>query len=364
MLEPFTRPEIAQLEAYEWEMSNKQIADAMGLQESQIIRFDVNTTPYTLRTILTDLATNLPNFPVNAYPDTFYADLAKLVADYTQTTKDMIVIGSGADECLDIVAKVFLERGTNAILPSPTYAMFQVVTELMAAQPMKIPRQADFSVDMNAVLETINSKTRLIFLCSPNNPTATTTPRKDIEYLLEQTNCPILVDEAYYEFCGKTVVDMTYDHENLIVLRTFSKAFGMAGMRVAYLVAHPKTVQLLNKVRPTNSLCVLSVKMAQDAFSHLTTINQFVSSIVQERKRLHSELERLELSPFPSETNFLLVRFNEYSAKSAYQGLLQRGLVTRDLNDVPLIENCLRITVQAKEANNLLLNSLKEIIKQ
>lgn len=216
---------------------------------------------------------------------------------------------------------------------------------------------------MNTVLETINSKTRLIFLCSPNNPTATTTPRKDIKYLLEQTNCPVLIDEAYYEFCGKTVVDLTYDYENLIILRTFSKAFGMAGMRVAFLVAHQKTVQLLNKVRPTNSLCVLSVKMAQDAFSQLTTINQFVSSIIQERNRLHVELEQLGLSPFPSETNFLLVRFNEYSAKTAYQGLLQRGLVTRDISEVPLIENCLRITIQTKEADDLLIDALKEILK-
>ena len=224
MLEPFTRPEIAQLEAYEWEMSNNQIAEAMGLQEAQIIRFDVNTSPYTLRTILMDLAKGLPDFPVNAYPDTFYADLTHLVAEYTQTTEDMIVIGSGADECLDIAAKVFLERGTEAILPTPTYGMFQVVTEVMGGQLRKVPRRADFSVDVNVILENINSKTRMIFLCSPNNPTATTTPRKDIEYLLEQTNCPILIDEAYYEYCGKTVVDLTHDNENLIVLRTFSKA--------------------------------------------------------------------------------------------------------------------------------------------
>jgi histidinol-phosphate aminotransferase len=365
MIEQLIRPEIVKMEAYEWEWSEQKFAEALGLQKSQIRRFDLNTSPYTLKPILKDLAKELIDFPVNEYPDTTYSKLTHLSANYTQTDEDMIVIGSGADECLDIVAKTFLDKGMNAIIPGPTYAMFPVITELMGADPQNVSRKSDFSVDVDAVLENINEKTRLIFLCSPNNPTANTTPRKDIERLLEESKKPVLIDEAYYEFSGESAVDLTYEFENLVVLRTFSKAFSMAGMRVAFLVANRKTVQFLNKVRPTNSLCVLSVKMAQEALNQIYLVKEITASLIKERNRLEAELACLNrVTIFPSVTNFLLIRFHEFSAKTAHQELLKRGIITRDLSEVPLIENCLRITIRTKEDNDFLLESLKEILME
>lgn len=363
MLERLVRPEVSNLEAYEFEPSNRQIAEVVGLQESLIKRFDLNTVPYTLKSIMQKLAQDFPELPVNEYPDTSYAEFTRLSAEYTQTDDNMIVIGAGADECVDIAAKTFLGRGTETILPVPTYSMFRVVTEIMGAQPQEVLRQDDFSMDVDALLAKINDKTRIIFLCNPNNPTANATPRKDIERLLGQAHCMIFVDEAYYEFYGKSVVDLTYDFENLVVLRTLSKAFCMAGMRAAFLVANWQTIQLLHKIRPPNSLCVITVKMAEAALSQPYMIKKIATSIVQERRRLHAKLDCLEgVTTFPSDANFLLMRFNKVPAKKVHQELLQKGIVTRDVSNLPLLENCLRITVRTSEDDDFLLESLEEIL--
>lgn len=364
MLDHLVRPEITRLKAYEWELSTQQLAEAVGLEPWQIKRFDTNTSPYTLKTIMEDLAQEFPSMPVNEYPDTSYANLTQLAASYTKTDEEMIVIGAGADECIDITAKTFLGRETEAIIPFPTYSMFRIVSEIMGATVQGVIRQDDFSVDIDAVLNKINEKTRMIFLCNPNNPTANTTPRKDIERLLEQAQCMIFIDEAYFEFSGESAVDLTYEFENLIVLRTLSKAFCMAAMRVAYLVANRHTVQTLHKVRPPNSVCSFSVRMAEAALTHQTMIKKIVKSILQERVRFQAELDRFEeISTFPSDTNFLLVRSHKIPASDIYQNLLRKGLVTRNVSNLPLLENCLRITVRTREDDNLLLKSLKNTLQ-
>lgn len=364
MLKHLVRPEIVRLEAYDLELSNRQIAKAMGLHESQILRFDTNTSPYTPKELLSNLALEVRDYPVNEYSDTSYAELPPLAAEYTQTDKDMIVIGAGADECLDIVAKTFLSNGTEVILPIPTYAMFRVTTEISGAQSWEVLRQVDFSVDIESVLNNIRPNIRMIFLCNPNNPTANPTPRKDIELLLEQTRCLVLVDEAYFEFYGKSVVDLTYEFENLVVIRSLSKAFSMAAMRVAYLVANRKTVQMLNKVRPPTSVSVFSVMMAQAALSQPHTIKNMAQTLVQERKQLQEKLNRLEnIITYPSETNFVLLRFNKLPARDVHHALMKKGLVTRDVSGLPLLENCLRISVRTKEDDSYLFESLKEVIE-
>jgi len=363
-LEHLVRPEIVQLDAYELELSNRQIAKAMGLNESQVLRFDTNTSPYTPKELLSNLAQEIRDYPVNEYSDTSYAELPQLAAEYTQTDEDMILIGAGADECLDIVAKTFLGNGTEVILPVPTYAMFRVTPEISGAQSQDVFRQVDFSVDVDAVLNKINPNTRMILLCNPNNPTANPTPRRDIELLLEQSRCIVLVDEAYFEFYGKSVVDLTYEFENLVVIRSLSKAFSLAAMRVAYLIANRKTVQMLNKVRPPTSVSVFSMMMATAALSQPHTMQNIAKTLVQERKQLQDQLNHLEnIVTYPSETNFILLRFNTLRARDVHHALMKKGLVTRDVSGLPLLENCLRISVRTKEEDSYLFESLKEVLK-
>ncbi len=364
MLKRLVRPEIARLEAYEWEISNQQIAKTMGLKESQVIRFDLNTSPYSLTTILRDLAQKIPNYPVNEYIDTTYSELPQLAATYTQTDEDMIVIGAGADECLDITAKAFLGVGTEAILPTPTYSMFKITAEIMGAKPREVLRHDDFSVDIPAILDNITPESRMIFLCSPNNPTANATPREDIKLLLEQAQCMVLIDEAYSEFYGKSIVDLTHEFENLIVIRTLSKAFSMAAMRIGFIVANRKTVQILNKVRPPTSVGVFSAMMATAALAQPNLIEEIVPTIIQERTRLQTKLDQMNgIETYPSDTNFLLVRFNKASAKDVHKGLMKKGLIVRDISGLPLLQNCLRFTVRTKDDDDLLLESLEEILE-
>jgi len=350
-------------EAYAWEESSRSIAERYGLAEEDIIRFDLNTSPYkpveTLREV------ELEEIDIHQYPDTSYSSLREKLTSYTGFSIDSFVITNGADEALDIIAKVFIESGDEAVISTPTYSYFRIVTEVMGGKPKYVMRRKDgFSDDIEAILEGVNKRTKVIFLCSPNNPTGNLTPERDVEKLLSETDAAVVVDEAYYEFCGRTVADLTRRYGNLIVVRTFSKAFAMAGARVGYIIAAEETVRWLNKVRPPNSLSIPSLKLAEKALEHVDAVKRNVRLLMEEKEFMNRELSALEgVRVFPSEANFLLVKFLETPADEVHAKLMQRGLILRNLSSVPGLENCLRITIHKPENNRKLLASLRHALR-
>jgi histidinol-phosphate aminotransferase len=360
---PPLRSVLSNFTPYSWEASTAEIAARYGLGESQVIRMDLNTSPYRPTPWLNKLAKKLAKLDVNLYPDTSYRRLREGLSSYTGFDADQIVVGNGADECLMITAQAFMEYGCQALQSHPTYSYFRVCAEIMGGRVLKIPRKEDFRDDTDAIIAYAGKDTRIIFLCSPNNPTGNLANPSDVEKIAKETDAVVVVDEAYYEYCGKTVADLIENYSNIVVVRTFSKAFSLAGCRVGYALAAEETVKQLNMVRPPNSLSVISLELAQTALRNVSIVRKWVKTVVEERERVKKVLtDKFGLKVYGSAGNFLLINFCDYPAKAVHTALMEKGFVTRDLTDV--VDNCLRITILKRRENNLFLSALKEVLER
>ncbi len=355
------REAVKYFKPYEWEPTNEAISAEVGIRPEKILRFDTNTSPFTPSRLLTELSKTLPNLKVNDYPDTAYTSLREALSKYTGVSVEQITVTNGADEALDIIAKTFVDPGTTVLVSAPTYSMYRITVEIMGGRIMPVLRRSDFSDDVDSIIRAAEGA-KAVFLCSPNNPTGNTTERAAVLRLLGEVGIPIIVDESYFEFGGQTVADLVGKYENLMVVRTFSKAFSLASVRVGYIIAGGETVSLLNRVRPPNSLGIISTTLAQIALREVEYMARDRDLIVGERERLRGAFKDSEkIYAYPSEANFTLIRFKDLSGSEAYRRLLQLGIVTRDVSDLPMLENCLRLTVRTPEENNKLLEALAKI---
>jgi len=359
------RKVLREFEAYGWETPTREIAAEVGLNPEEIVRLDTNTSPYRPTAALRRLASVLPETRVNDYPDTSYHGLAEGLSKYTGKGLERIVVTNGADEGLDIVTKVFLDQDDEVIIPTPTYSMYRIGAQLMGARVRAVPRRGDFGLDVEAVLEAVGPRTKLVFLCNPNNPTGNFSPLAEVERIAKESGVAVLVDEAYYEMCGKTAIDLTDIYENVIVCRTMSKAFSMAGVRVGYVVAKAETVAEMNKVRPPNSLSVLSVILGEAGLANLGEMRKNVRATVRERQSLFRRLSEMKDSivAYPSETNFIMFKPRNAKADDVQRRLMERGLVLRNLSRVRGAENCLRTTVGTAQTNLRLISELKKVLR-
>jgi histidinol-phosphate aminotransferase len=351
-------------EAYGWETPSHEIAEKVGLRPEQIVRLDTNTSPFAPVPELKLLSTVAQRLEVNQYPDTTYLGIRGGLAAYCGIGVDRFVVTNGADEGLDIISKTLLDNGDEVVVPVPTYSMFRVVSELMGARVRYVRRSPDdFSLGADEVLGAVTPKTKLVFLCNPNSPTGNPTPLSVVEKIAKEAKAAVAVDEAYYEFWGKTAVGLTERYDNIVVCRTFSKAFSMAGVRVGYLVAQPKTVDQLNLVRPPNSLSVISIVLAEAALRNLEEMRGNVRSIVGERRRVFKAIQEIgSVKPFPGETNFILFRVRGGAVKAArlHKALMKKGFVLRSYSSATGIGDCLRLTIGTREVNDGLLSALRE----
>ncbi|MBI2183392.1 MAG: histidinol-phosphate transaminase [Thaumarchaeota archaeon] len=357
------RDVIKTIEPYQWEPSSEMIAAEQGLKLEKVVRFDTSTSPFIPSKWLSSVSENIETSAVNDYPDTSYSRLVRLLSSYVGKPKDHIVPTNGSDEALDLVGKLLLDKGSELLVSAPTYSLYSIIGQVMGSRIVPVPRKKGFVDDCDRLLDTVSEKTRLILLCSPNNPTGNTVSEDTLIRLLEETGCAVAVDEAYYEFCGKTFVDLTDRYENLIVIRTMSKAFGLAGARVGYIVAHRETTDNINKIRPPNSLSVISLMLAETALRDLNTVRRNTRVMVDEKERCFRVLKKLGgLTVYPSEANFLLVRFKHPDGNTAYRKLLAKGFVTRNFSNAPMLKNCLRIGMRLPEQNDALLKAIAGIV--
>jgi len=240
--------------------------------------------------------------------------------------------------------------------------MYNIVSKIMGARVVEALRKDDLTDDFDRIKASIDENTRIVFLGSPNNPTGTCVSRPDLLDLLRSFDCAVVLDEAYFEFSGETFVDLTKEYDNLIILRTFSKAFSLAGARVGYIVSSDNTIDLINRVRPPNSLTVFSLELARLALLNKELMEANVSSILSARDVLKGSLEGIGLNVYPSKANFLLVDFRPRSPTQIHRMLIKRGIVVRDVSSMPLLDKCLRITVRDKNDNQRLVEALSEVL--
>lgn len=358
-------------QVYTWEPSNAAIAARYGLRPEDILRFDTNTSPMPPAFVPEALAGPFDP-PVNEYPDSSYAELTAAAAAYVGVEPNEVIVGAGADEVLDLVAKAYLPAGSAALVPIPTYAMYGVLTSQQAARIVSVPRLgpgSNFALDVPAVIARL-SDVSVVWLCSPNNPTGSVDSAADLEAVLNAAavlpSPPlVVVDEAYHEFSGMTVIPWRKKYPNLLVVRTVSKAFALAGIRVGYGVGDRSVIERIERVRPPGSISTISAHIATVALRSPGYAAQNAAALSKEREWLAAELHARHWAPAPSVCNFLLVRIGDHeSAESAAEGLLRAGIVPRTFGPANPLRGHLRLTVRSRAENERLLEAVSRIARR
>jgi histidinol-phosphate aminotransferase len=299
---------------------------------------------------------------LNRYPDPNSLDLRQALGKFLGLSENNIFVGNGSDEAIDLLIRLFVEPDEEIIIMEPTYGMYKVAAEVAGVAVKNCPLTKDFRVDTDALLAQVTAKTKLIFCCSPNNPTGTLIPFQDIERLCQNFKGVVVVDEAYIEFASKpSLISKVGQLENLVVLRTFSKAWGLAGIRVGYAVAQEQVIEYLNKIKPPYNLNRISGKLATQALAQYPKMLEFRETILTERGKLAKNLANLGFTVFPSEANFLLVSCPKAS-EAAKRLALDYGIIIRAFGSKPMLKDCVRISVGTPEQNKLLVKALTKIL--
>ena len=362
---------------YSWEATNEEVAARYGVPIESIVRFDLNTSPTPPALVERLLAAGEFEAPLSEYPPSDYRRLVQAAARRYGVAAEEILVGAGADEILDLVGKAFLAPGARAVVPSPSYAMYQVCTEQRGATVVAVPRQGPahgWAIDATP-LRSAARDAAVVWLCSPNNPTALAEPDGAIEELLrglgddarsDGREPPIVVlDEAYAEFVGSSLVGLRLDYPNLVVVRTISKAYALAGLRVGFAVAQPALISRLNPYRPPGSVSVISVTIATEALLDDTVLSSNLARVARERGRLSEALGSAGWSVGASVTNFVLVDFGSPAqAALVAEALLTSGLVPRTFPASHPLASHLRLTVRDPHENDRLIAAAQAVAKE
>jgi histidinol-phosphate aminotransferase len=350
-IEKFVRPELACFTGY----SACKSPDAF---KGSVVKLDANENNYGASPRVQKALAAFQGYHI--YPDAAQCEIRSALADYTGAGIEHIVAGSGSDQLIDILIRLFCSPGDEIINLPPTFAMFKFYADLQGARVVNVPRDADYGIDVPGIKKAVSARTKLIFIANPNNPTGTITPEKLILEVLE-LGLPTVVDEAYYEFTGKTFVSKVGKLPNLMVLRTFSKWAGLAGLRVGYGLFPERVASMMHAVRDPYNVNAAALVAARESLKDVAHLQANVELIVSERERLFGELKKLAwLKPYPSEANFILCRVFKGEAKVLQAGLERKGILTRYFNS-PGLENCLRFSVGKPDEDDILLKALKEI---
>ncbi|MBO9633633.1 MAG: histidinol-phosphate transaminase [Chitinophagaceae bacterium] len=300
----------------------------------------------------------------NRYPDPLQLKVKDKLSEVKGVPASNIFIGNGSDECIDILIRAFCEPGKdNIIICPPTYGMYEVSAHINDVYIKKVPLTPDFQLDLPAIEEAVDDNTKIIFLCSPNNPTGNSLNREDLEVILNNYWGIVALDEAYINFSRfRSFTQELEDYPNLVVMQTLSKAWGLAALRVGLAFASEPIIHVMNKVKPPYNINQASQDLALKALEEVGMVNDMIREIVAQRGWLEKELAVLPIVKkiWPSDANFLLVQVTD--AKAIYKYLLDKGVVVRDRSSVTLCEGCLRITVGTEAENKALLAYLQSYL--
>lgn len=304
------------------------------------------------------------NAPYNRYPDPLQSDLKEVIGKLKGVAPRNIFLGNGSDEAIDLLFRAFCEPGKeNVISIDPSYGMYEVCANINDIAIKKVLLNADYSLNADALLEAVNENTKMIFLCSPNNPTGNVLEDTAIIKVIENFDGLVIVDEAYIDFApDKSLLTRLRDYPNLVILQTFSKAWGMAGIRLGMAFAMHTVIDILNKIKYPYNINILTQKQALAILENSRQKEEWVDILLKERDRLQEELDKLPFVQeiFPSDANFLLVKIHD--ARGVYEFLVDHKVIVRDRSKVMLCEDALRITVGDPEENSFLLEQLKGLI--
>ena len=317
--------------------------------EMKLIYLDANESPF--------------DNGINRYPDNKHDELKKVVSGIKNVNVNQVVFGNGTDEILDLIVRVFCNPSEDKIITlPPTYGMYDVIAKTNGVENIEIPLKSDFSIDKNEILKLTSKKTKILFLCSPNNPTGNSFDSSNLTDLIKSFKGIVVVDEAYIDFSSKqSLISLIEDNNNLIITQTMSKAYGMAGIRLGMGFSNEKIINYLNKIKPPYNINLLTERKALEELNKIDEIEKNFSIVLDQRNLLVSCLEKLDFVEkiYKSDANFLLVKVD--NADLRYNQLLENGIVVRNRSNQPLCQNCLRITIGTKNENTSLIKTLNEL---
>ena len=300
---------------------------------------------------------------INRYPDNKHTELKKVISDIKNVNVNQVIFGNGTDEILDLIVRVFCNPNEDKIITlPPTYGMYDIIAKTNGVENIEIPLKSDFSIDKNEILKLSSNSIKVLFLCSPNNPTGNSFNTNDLTALIKGFKGIVVVDEAYIDFSSKqSLISLIKDNNNLIITQTMSKAYGMAGIRLGMGFSNEKIINYLNKIKPPYNINVLTERKALEELNKIDEIEKNISIVLDQRSLLVSCLEKLDFVEkiYKSDANFLLVKVD--NADLRYNQLLDKGIIVRNRSNQPLCQNCLRITIGTKIENNSLIKTLNEL---
>ncbi len=301
---------------------------------------------------------------VNRYPDPLQKVLKKQISTIKMVPAEQIFLGNGSDEAIDLLIRIFCEPTKDSILIlPPTYGMYEVCADISNVLVKKVPLLEGFQPDLDTIFKEADANCKLLFLCNPNNPTGSTIEENTLMRLISEFPGIVVVDEAYQDFASQpSLVSQIHVYPKLVVMQTFSKAWGMAGVRLGLVFAQRATIDYLNAVKPPYNINTLTQNYVLEKLSNINQVQSRIQGIKEERHRMYSALSQLPCvhQVYPSEGNFLLVRFEQ--PKVIFEALKRKGIIVRDRSSVPLCEGCLRITIGTIKENDHLLATLEEIL--
>jgi len=314
--------------------------------------------------VFLDANENPFNDPYNRYPDPLQKELKQKISALKNIPVNQIFLGNGSDEPIDLLIRAFCEPGTdNIVTINPTYGMYQVAADTNNIEVIKVSLTSDFELEPKQILQAVNGNTKLIFLCSPNNPSGNSLDKDAMLGIIQNFNGLVIVDEAYIDFApGKSFLPELDKYPNLVILQTFSKAWGMAGIRLGMAFAASEIIQVLNKIKYPYNLNILTQKKALELLDNKEQVDTWIKMLIDEREKMRKYLTKFHfvIKIFPSDANFLLVEMT--NARGIYNYLVENGIIVRDRSKIHLCDNSLRITIGTMEEDNLLLQALKEHI--
>jgi histidinol-phosphate aminotransferase len=357
-IEKLIRPELVTMKGYVPIEPTEVLSRRAELPSNKVIKLDGNENPYGCSPKVYQALATYPYY--HNYPDPEQNELRKALEKYTGLGRQHIVCGMGSDELIDLILRLFLKPGDEVINCPPTFGMYPFSTDVCGGRVVDVPRTEAFALDMAGMKKALTKRTKAIFVASPNNPTGGTAAEKEIMELVG-TGKIVVVDEAYFEFSNETMSNLVPGYPNLIVLRTFSKWAGLAGLRIGYGFFPVEIAGYLMKIKQPYNANTAAQAAVLASLADIEYLRANVARIVTERERLFGKLKELDwLKPYPSQGNFILCSLPEGKAKEIWQQLRKKGIFVRHF-DTSRLKDCLRISVGRPEDTDVLVKALKEV---
>jgi histidinol-phosphate aminotransferase len=357
-IEKLIRPHLVGFTGYSASTSPDTLKGKVDVSLDSLVKMNANENPYGCSPRVLKALAACRTFSV--YPDDGQQELRKMLAGYAGAPAECIVAGHGSNTLIDSIVRLFVGPGDEVINSVPTFDIYRFSTEICGGKVINVDRDDVFAVNVKGIKSAIGPRTKLIFLATPNNPTGNVMPPKNIVEIIE-TGLPIVVDEAYYEFSGETVMPLTAKYSNLIVLRSFSKWAGLAGLRIGYGVFPPRIAPYLMAIKIPHNVSVAAEIAVRESLADIDYLQGRVEAIIKERARLFNALQEISwLKPYPSQANFIYCAVLKGNAAELHLKLQKKGVLVRYF-DKPLLKNSIRISVGKPEHTDTLIKALQEL---